>query len=179
MGAYSPAPVVTPEVHARIMREVIDPTVAGMAADGMPYGGFLYAGIMIDAEGAPKVLEFNCRLGDPETQPILLRLKSDLIALFLHAIDGSLDRAEAEWDRRPALGVVLAAAGYPDEPRKVTVNAHPQVGRSLFTIRGRFGRWQVLTGKLKKMALGVELNQLFKNNRKQTAVIGGPFFWSL
>jgi phosphoribosylamine--glycine ligase len=118
MGAYSPAPVVTPEVHARIMREVIDPTVAGMAADGMPYGGFLYAGIMIDAEGAPKVLEFNCRLGDPETQPILLRLKSDLIALFLHAIDGSLDRAEAEWDRRPALGVVLAAAGYPDEPRK-------------------------------------------------------------
>jgi phosphoribosylamine--glycine ligase len=118
MGAYSPAPVVTPSLHARIMREVIMPTVQGMASDGIPYTGFLYAGVMIDAAGIPKVLEFNCRLGDPETQPILVRLKSDLVDLFLHAVNGTLDTAEAEWDRRAALGVVLAAAGYPDNPRR-------------------------------------------------------------
>jgi len=118
MGAYSPAPVVTPEVHARIMREVILPAVAGMAADGVPYTGFLYAGVMIDAAGAPRVLEFNCRLGDPETQPLLFRLKSDLVDLLLHGVAGTLDQADAEWDRRTALGVVLAAHGYPDAPRK-------------------------------------------------------------
>ena len=118
MGAYSPAPVVTPEVHARIMREIILPAVNGMAADGIPYTGFLYAGVMIDAAGNPRTLEFNCRLGDPETQPILLRLKSDLLDLLEHAIAGTLDRIDAEWDRRAALGVVLAAAGYPDAPRK-------------------------------------------------------------
>lgn len=118
MGAYSPAPVVTPAVHARIMREVIHPTVQGMAADGIPYTGFLYAGVMVDAQGAPKVLEFNCRLGDPETQPILMRLKSDLVDLAGHAARGTLDRAEVEWDRRSALGVVLAAAGYPESPRR-------------------------------------------------------------
>ena len=118
MGAYSPAPVVTPEVHARIMREVILPSVAGMAADGIPYTGFLYAGVMIDPTGAPRVLEFNCRLGDPETQPILFRLKSDLVELLLHGVAGTLDQAHAEWDRRTALGVVLAAHGYPDAPRR-------------------------------------------------------------
>jgi phosphoribosylamine--glycine ligase len=118
MGAYSPAPVVTPTLHARIMREVIMPTVEGMAADGIPYTGFLYAGVMIDASGTPRVLEFNCRLGDPETQPILARLKSDLVDLAEHAARGTLDRAEAEWDRRAALGVVLAAAGYPESPRR-------------------------------------------------------------
>ena len=118
MGAYSPAPVVTPAVHARIMREVIDPAIRGMAAEGIPYAGFLYAGVMIDASGAPRALEFNCRLGDPEAQPILMRLKSDLVDLMQHALDGTLDRADAEWDRRAALGVVLAAAGYPGEPRK-------------------------------------------------------------
>ena len=118
MGAYSPAPVVTPELHARVMREIIQPAIAGMAKDGTPYTGFLYAGLMIDKAGNPKTLEFNCRLGDPETQPIMLRLKSDLLALVEHALAGTLDRASAEWDRRPALGVVLAAAGYPDEPRK-------------------------------------------------------------
>ncbi len=118
MGAYSPAPVVTPEMHARIMREVILPTVAGMAADGIPYTGFLYAGVMIDAAGTPRVLEFNCRMGDPETQPIVVRLKSDLVELLEHGVNGTLDRAEAEWDRRAALGVVLAAHGYPDAPRK-------------------------------------------------------------
>ena len=118
MGAYSPAPVVTPEVHARIMREVIAPALAGMAAEGTPYRGFLYAGVMVDAAGAPRVLEFNCRLGDPETQPIMARLRSDLIELVEHALAGTLDRADAQWDRRPALTVVLAAAGYPDAPRR-------------------------------------------------------------
>jgi len=118
MGAYSPAPVVTPRIHARVMREIILPTVQGMAAEGAPYVGFLYAGLMIDRAGNPKTLEFNCRLGDPETQPIIVRLKSDLVELIERALAGSLERAEADWDRRSALGVVLAAAGYPDEPRR-------------------------------------------------------------
>ena len=118
MGAYSPAPIVTPTIHARVLREIILPTVQGMAADGIQYTGFLYAGLMIDAKGNPRTLEFNCRMGDPETQPIMLRLKSDLVDLIEHALDGTLDEVEAEWDRRTALGVVLAAAGYPDEPRK-------------------------------------------------------------
>jgi len=118
MGAYSPAPIVTPAIHARVMREIILPAVQGMAQDGMPYTGFLYAGLMIDGAGNPRTLEFNCRLGDPETQPIIVRLKSDLLDLVDHAIDGTLDQGEAAWDRRAALGVVLAAAGYPEEPRK-------------------------------------------------------------
>ncbi|HMV17310.1 MAG TPA: phosphoribosylamine--glycine ligase [Zoogloea sp.] len=118
MGAYSPAPVVTPEIHARVMREIINPTLAGMAADGLPYTGFLYAGLMIDAKGAPRVVEFNCRMGDPETQPIMMRLKTDLVDLVEAAIAGRLDKVDAEWDRRFALGVVMAAAGYPDSPRK-------------------------------------------------------------
>jgi phosphoribosylamine--glycine ligase len=118
MGAYSPAPVVTPEVHNRVMREVIDPVVKGMAAEGIAYTGFLYAGLMISPEGAPRVVEFNCRLGDPEAQPIFMRLKGDFLTLVDHAIDGTLDQVEAEWDRRAALGVVMAAAGYPDAPRK-------------------------------------------------------------
>jgi phosphoribosylamine--glycine ligase len=117
MGAYSPAPIVTPKIHARVMREIILPAVQGMAQDGIPYVGFLYAGLMIDAAGNPKTLEFNCRLGDPETQPILMRLKSDLLELIERALDGSLDKAEADWDRRCALGVVLAAGNYPEEPR--------------------------------------------------------------
>ena len=118
MGAYSPAPIVTPKVHARAMREIIQPAVQGMAQDGTPYVGFLYAGLMIDRTGTPKTLEFNCRLGDPETQPIILRLKSDLLELIERALDGTLDQVEADWDRRAALGVVVAAHGYPDEPRK-------------------------------------------------------------
>jgi phosphoribosylamine--glycine ligase len=118
MGAYSPAPVVTPEVHARAMREIILPTVRGMAQDGIPYTGFLYAGLMIGKDGSVKTLEFNCRMGDPETQPIMMRLKSDLLVLLEHAVAGKLDQIEAEWDRRVALGVVLAAANYPDTPRK-------------------------------------------------------------
>jgi phosphoribosylamine--glycine ligase len=117
MGAYSPAPVVTPEIHARVLREVIQPTLSGMAQEGTPYTGFLYAGLMIDKAGAIKVLEYNCRMGDPETQPIMLRLKTDLVALLEAALTGRLDKAEAQLDRRYALGVVLAAAGYPGRPR--------------------------------------------------------------
>ena len=118
MGAYSPAPVVTPSMHARIVREIIMPTVRGMARDGIPYSGFLYAGLMIDRAGNPRVLEFNCRLGDPEAQSILMRLKSDLFELIERALEGKLDHIEAEWDRRIALGVVLAAANYPATPRQ-------------------------------------------------------------
>ncbi|WP_313951746.1 phosphoribosylamine--glycine ligase [Accumulibacter sp.] len=117
MGAYSPAPVVTPEVHARTMREIILPTVRGMAAEGIPYTGFLYAGLMVGKDGSVRTVEFNCRLGDPEAQPILMRLKSDLLTLLEHAVSGHLDQVEATWDRRVALGVVLAAANYPDTPR--------------------------------------------------------------
>ena len=118
MGAYSPAPVLTPELHARAMREAIQPVVSGMEAMGEPYTGFLYAGLMISPGGKLKVLEFNCRMGDPETQPILMRLKSDLYTLIEHAVNGQLDKVEAQWDRRVALGVVMAAGGYPDNPRK-------------------------------------------------------------
>ncbi len=117
MGAYSPAPVVTPEVHARVMREVVNPTVQGMLADGIPFTGFLYAGLMIDAAGAPKVIEFNVRFGDPETQPVMMRLQSDLLDLVEAGIDGRLDEVEASWDPRPSLGVVMAAQNYPDTPR--------------------------------------------------------------
>jgi phosphoribosylamine---glycine ligase len=118
MGAYSPAPVVTPNVHAKVMHEIILPTVQGMAKDGIVFTGFLYAGLMIDANGQPRTVEFNCRMGDPETQPIMMRLKSDLFDLLMHATDGSLDKVELDWDRRIALGVVMAAAGYPLDPRK-------------------------------------------------------------
>ena len=118
MGAYSPAPIVTPSLHARVMREIINPTVQGMMKDGIPFTGFLYAGLMIDAKGNPKTLEFNCRMGDPETQPIMARLKTDFVNVLEHAVNGTLDQVELEWDRRTALGVVMAAAGYPDAPRK-------------------------------------------------------------
>jgi phosphoribosylamine--glycine ligase len=117
MGAYSPAPVVTPDVHARVMREIVIPTVRGMAADGVPFTGFLYAGLMIDKAGAPKVIEFNVRSGDPETQPVMLRLRTDLVDLIEAAIDGRLSQVEAQWDPRPSLGVVMAAEGYPGPPR--------------------------------------------------------------
>ena len=117
MGAYSPAPVVTPEVHARVMREIVEPTVRGMAADGHPFTGFLYAGLMIDKAGAPKVIEFNVRFGDPETQPVMLRLRSDLLDHLEAAVDGRLAAEQVEWDPRPSLGVVMAASPYPDTPR--------------------------------------------------------------
>lgn len=118
MGAYSPAPIVTPQIHARVMREIIMPTVRGMENDGIRFTGFLYAGLMIDKDGNPRTLEFNCRMGDPETQPIMARLKSDFSKVVEQAIAGTLDTVELEWDRRTALGVVLAAHGYPDVPRK-------------------------------------------------------------
>ena len=118
MGAYSPAPVVTPNVHAKVMHEIIMPTVTGMARDGVPFTGFLYAGLMIDAQGQPRTVEFNTRMGDPETQPIMMRLKSDLLDVLLHATDGTLDQVELQWDRRVALGVVMAAGGYPMTPQK-------------------------------------------------------------
>ena len=118
MGAYSPAPVVTPDIHARVMREIIMPTVRGMEQDGVPFTGFLYAGLMIDAQGHPKTLEFNTRMGDPETQPILMRLKSDLFDVLMAATAGKLDAVQLQWDRRVALGVVMAAQGYPAAPRK-------------------------------------------------------------
>jgi phosphoribosylamine--glycine ligase len=118
MGAYSPAPIVTPQLHARVMREIILPTVRGMEKEGIRYTGFLYAGLMIDAQGNPRTLEFNCRMGDPETQPIMARLKGDYSKVVEQAIAGTLDTVELEWDRRTALGVVLAAHNYPDTPRK-------------------------------------------------------------
>ena len=118
MGAYSPAPVVTPTIHAKAMREIILPTVRGMAADGTPYTGFLYAGLMIGKDGSVKTVEFNCRMGDPEAQPIMMRLKSNFLTLLEHAVVGKLDQIDAEWDRRVALGVVLAAANYPGTPRQ-------------------------------------------------------------
>ena len=118
MGAYSPAPVVTPNVHAKVMQEIILPTIHGMASDGIVFTGFLYAGLMIDAQGHPRTVEFNCRMGDPETQPIMMRLKSDLFDLLMHATDGTLDQVELTWDRRVALGVVMAAHGYPLQPRR-------------------------------------------------------------
>jgi phosphoribosylamine--glycine ligase len=118
MGAYSPAPIVTPAMHARVMREIINPTINCMAKDGIPFTGFLYAGLMIDEKGNPRTLEFNCRMGDPETQPIMARLKSDLLTVMEHAVAGTLDAVELEWDRRTAVGVVMAAQGYPDSPKK-------------------------------------------------------------
>jgi len=169
MGAYSPAPVVTPTVHARIIREVIAPVIAGMAAEGMPYIGFLYAGVMIDDHGAPRVLEFNCRLGDPETQPILTRLTSDFTVLVDHALAGTLDRVEAEWDRRAALTVVLAAAGYPDAPRRgaaiegldrITAAAHSNVTVFHAGTQAADGRIEVSGGRvLGVTALGDTLRQ--------------------
>jgi len=118
MGAYSPAPVVTPNVHARVMNEIIYPTIAGLAQEGIVFTGFLYAGLMIDASGQPRTVEFNCRMGDPETQPIMMRLKSDLFDVLMHATSGTLDQVDLQWDRRVALGVVMAASGYPLSPRK-------------------------------------------------------------
>jgi len=149
MGAYSPAPVVTPDIHARVMAEVIEPTLAGMAKDGIPYTGFLYAGLMISPNGTLKVLEFNCRFGDPETQPIMMRLDSDLVELCLAALDGKLDQVEAKWNPRPALGVVLAAAGYPADYAKGDaisgIPATPEADAKVFVAGARFQDGQIVT----------------------------------
>ncbi|WP_295363772.1 phosphoribosylamine--glycine ligase [Arenimonas sp.] len=149
MGAYSPAPVVTPEVHARIMREIVEPTVRGMAEDGVPFTGFLYAGLMIDASGAPKVIEFNVRFGDPETQPVMLRLRSDLLDLVEAAIAGQLAGTTADWDPRPSLGVVLAAENYPGTPRTGDVvsglGTDPGPGAKVFHAGTALKNGQVIT----------------------------------
>jgi phosphoribosylamine--glycine ligase len=159
MGAYSPAPVVTPELHARIMREVIGPTVRGLAADGMPYTGFLYAGLMIAPDGTPRVLEFNCRLGDPETQPILMRLSSDLTQLCEAALAGRLDGVSAAWDERAALGVVMAAAGYPESVRKGDV------------IEG-LARAARLPGKIFHAGTRVQSGQVLTNGGRVLCAVG-------
>ncbi|MDH5357565.1 MAG: phosphoribosylamine--glycine ligase [Gammaproteobacteria bacterium] len=149
MGAYSPAPVVTPAVHDRIMTEVIEPTVKGMAADGRPYVGFLYAGLMIDTNGAPRVVEYNCRFGDPETQPIMMRLQSDLVMLCEAALDGKLDTVDVQWDSRAAVGVVLAAGGYPETYRKedeiTGLNSDEQDGTKVFHAGTRLKNGKVVT----------------------------------
>jgi phosphoribosylamine--glycine ligase len=149
MGAYSPAPVVTPDVHARVLREVVHPTVRGMAADGMPFTGFLYAGLMIDKSGAPKVIEFNVRFGDPETQPVMLRLKSDLLDLLEAAVDGNLQGLPVEWNPRPSLGVVMAAEGYPGTPRTGDpisgLDVAQPMGTKVFHAGTRLDKGQVLT----------------------------------
>lgn len=159
MGAYSPAPVVTDSMHARIMKEVMEPAIRGLADDGMPYTGFLYAGIMIAPDGTPNVLEFNCRFGDPETQPIMMRLRSDLTALCDAALEGTLDRVSAEWDPRAALGVVMAAAGYPEDVRK----GDP--------IKG-LDRASVLPGKVFHAGTRVQSQQVVTNGGRVLCAVG-------
>jgi phosphoribosylamine--glycine ligase len=165
MGAYSPAPVVTPEIDARVRREVIEPTLAGMAADGMPFTGFLYAGLMIGRDGTPKVLEFNVRFGDPETQPIMLRLRSDLVELIEAALDGRLAEVSADWDPRPAIGIVLAAPGYPEAPRTgLPIDGLPATGPDshVFHAGTRLDGERLVTAGgrvLTACALGDDLNQ--------------------
>jgi phosphoribosylamine--glycine ligase len=179
MGAYSPAPVVTPELHARIMREIIQPTVAGMAAEGERFSGFLYAGVMIDAQGQPRTLEFNCRMGDPETQPILMRMKSDLFELLHDAIDGKLDQCEVEWDRRAALGVVLAAAGYPEDPRKGdAIEGLPEATEDchVFHAGTQLADSQVLTSGGRVLCVTALGDTLRQAQRRAYAAVGGIRF---
>jgi phosphoribosylamine---glycine ligase len=185
MGAYSPAPVVTADVHQRIMDEVIYPTVQGMASEGHPYKGFLYAGLMIDGEGAPKVIEFNCRFGDPETQPIMLRMKSDLVDLCAAAIDGNLDQCSSEWDERPAVGIVLAAGGYPGSYNKGDIiSGLPEAetdGEKVFHAGTRLNGDQVLTNGgrvLCATALGLSVTEAQQRAYKVAAKIQwtGVFF---
>ena len=149
MGAYSPAPVVTPALHERVMDTIIRPTVAGLAADGIAYMGFLYAGLMIGPDGTPRVLEYNCRFGDPEAQPVMMRLRSDLAALCLAAVEGRLDPMQAQWDPRPALGVVMAAAGYPGEVRRgdviTGISAAAELGAQVFHAATRVDGEEILT----------------------------------
>ena len=179
MGAYSPAPVITPELHARIMREIIQPTVAGMAAEGERFSGFLYAGVMIDAQGQPRTLEFNCRMGDPETQPILMRMKSDLFELLNDAIDGKLDQCEVEWDRRAALGVVLAAAGYPEDPRKGdAIEGLPEATEDchVFHAGTQLADSQILTSGGRVLCVTALGDTLRQAQRRAYAAVGGIRF---
>ena len=180
MGAYSPAPVVTPSIHARILREVIEPTIRGLAADGMPYTGFLYAGIMIASDGTPNVIEFNCRFGDPEAQPVLMRLKSDLTVLCEAAVDGRLHEVTAEWDSRAALGVVLAAAGYPDTVRKDDVIAGleqaAQLPGKVFHAGTRLEGGKVLTNG-GRVLCAVGLGETVAEAQREAYALVEPIHW--
>jgi phosphoribosylamine--glycine ligase len=181
MGAYSPAPVVTPEVHARIMREVIEPTLRGLAAEGMPYTGFLYAGIMVAPDGTPNVIEFNCRFGDPEAQPVIMRLKSDLTVLCEAAVDGRLHEVSAEWDSRAALGVVLAAAGYPDTVRKGDVIEGLELAARLpgkvFHAGTRRDAGKVLTNG-GRVLCAVGLGATILDAQREAYALAEPIHWS-
>lgn len=176
MGAYSPAPVVTPEVHARVMAEVINPTLEGMKKDGIPYTGFLYAGLMVALDGSIKVLEFNCRFGDPETQPIMLRLRSDLVALCLSALECKLDQTQAEWDERPALGVVLAAEGYPGSYRKGEVisglSVESTADAKVFVAGARFHEDEVVTAGGRVLCATALGNSVAEAQQKAYALAG-------
>ncbi|MDL0431193.1 phosphoribosylamine--glycine ligase [Marinobacter sp. TBZ242] len=182
MGAYSPAPVVTPDVHKRIMDEVIYPTVRGMAAEGHPYKGFLYAGLMIDSSGAPKVIEFNCRFGDPETQPIMLRMKSDLVELCGAAIDGKLDQCSSDWDDRPAVGIVLAAGGYPGSYNKGDVitglpEAEAEIdGEKVFHAGTRLNGEKVLTNG-GRVLCATALGQTVTEAQQRAYEVAGRIQW--
>ena len=183
MGAYSPAPVVTPDVHARVMREIILPTVRGMEKDGIPFTGFLYAGLMIDAHGKPKTLEFNCRMGDPETQPIMMRLKTDLVDVMLAATEpgahGRLDDVELQWDRRTALGVVMAAQGYPLQPRKgdvVTGSPKMQEDACVFHAGTTMVDGQVLTSGGRVLCVTVLADNVRLAQQRAYEVIAGIRF---
>jgi phosphoribosylamine---glycine ligase len=181
MGAYSPAPVVTPEIHARIMREVMEPTVRGLASDGTPYVGFLYAGIMIAPDGTPNVLEFNCRFGDPETQPIMMRLQSDLVDLCEAALDGRLRQVDAQWDERAALGVVLAAGGYPDDYRKGDIvsglESAAQLPGKVFHAGTRLSEGKVVTNG-GRVLCAVGLGHTVSEAQKAAYALAGTIRWS-
>jgi phosphoribosylamine--glycine ligase len=181
MGAYSPAPVVTPQVHARIMREVIEPTVRGLASDGMPYTGFLYAGIMVAPDGTPNVIEFNCRFGDPEAQPVIMRLKSDLTVLCEAAVDGRLNEVDAEWDSRAALGVVLAAAAYPDTVRKGDVveglERAAQLPGKVFHAGTRLEAGKVVTNG-GRVLCAVGLGATVAEAQRQAYALAAPIHWA-
>ena len=180
MGAYSPAPIVTPVLHARIMREVIEPTILGLAQDGTPYTGFLYAGLMIAADGTPNVLEFNCRLGDPETQPVLMRLKSDLVQLCSAALDGRLNQVDAQWDSRAALGVVMAAQGYPDNyPRGDVITGLPAAARlpgKVFHAGTRLADGKVLTNG-GRVICAVGLGESVRRARREAYALVEAIQW--
>ena len=181
MGAYSPAPVVTPAIHDRIMREVIEPTIRGLAADGMPYTGFLYAGIMVAPDGTPNVIEFNCRFGDPEAQPVISRLKSDLTVLCEAAVDGRLHTVNAEWDSRAALGVVLAAEGYPDNVRKGDVieglERAAQLPGKVFHAGTRLGAGKVLTNG-GRVLCAVGLGETVQQAQRAAYALAEPIHWT-
>jgi phosphoribosylamine--glycine ligase len=182
MGAYSPAPVVTPAMHARIMKQVIEPTIRGLEKDGMPYTGFLYAGIMVAPDGTPNVLEFNCRLGDPETQPILMRLQSDLTELCEAALEGRLDKMKAKWDPRAAVGVVLAAGGYPDTVRKGDVidglDAAAKLGGKVFQAGTAFDEQGQIVTHGGRVLCAVGLGDNVREAQREAYVIADAIHWA-